>query len=1749
MAAALPRAGLTGGVPVGAAAAGSVDALRACPSAFEAYAVGLHGLLGDLELVTRCLELLLHCSDGPSTSTPATAGHAGTADAVISWCLSDPRKLCEGGAEAASRTLLLQRALASGGGISPEVSGNLLEVAPEVLAEASEPIAERLAGAVALCLRGEEASAAEWLAALRRRGVEVITYARAAQALLANQKDAPGRVFADAWEVAEAVATGPDTQERRVCIQRLLPTLVGTTPPPEAAARLARCVAALLHQGGGGIAAAATAGATACGRAADALGIAVSFHELLLGHWRLSSLDSDHDELGVELLVTGFRCCHKEFAGVRRHARFLLQTVVQSALTSDAAAAWFARPAAGLPAISEVAAAWRSFWELFDTLQEYSSHLLKAGWAPQVERMMRFLGILREAPVASAPGFKGWPPALLSPQWLEVLFAHALAHDNDTVQKFVVGQLVTLDQGTACLSDAFVLHELLPRLSQSIDILYPRTDVHQAFERRVAAFFSTFVARHPRGSEPAARNLLLALTELRGVHHTPLRVLLGVFREVEARGALGACEAFTLTEQFFSGVLPRMPVSLRPILASLLLCAVERLASEADAGEVAVRAAEAAAAVPDALLDELRAPLAALARSTTAASSRPAEGALQLLRGLTSPAPAPAPPPAGVPEAELHGRQQAAMPALRLALGAVRLLWATVEEGATPTAAELVWEVVEPILRDIHRRSYLPQRAVVTTLFSVAYATSLLPNGQEVLARHGEARAEARAEALAFVAVRCRALMAEAPPAPAASTAAGTTEEGPWLWLYCLVLEKLWAPGLAEGEALMVEAVAKLSAARGKQDPSVQGALCRVAAVSVLGALAPRVPSEQRAADLFLVLWQAQVSKPPGMDDRFSICDVESLGSWDRLRLEEHEDLHRTEREGAGRLLEWRDLPAVFLAARWRALAALAMREGLLEALAATQPLPGGTADRVHPWPLRLALDVLAEHETLLPQQLAYWAVVARHIVYPLLFHGGSAPEEEQIAALQSVCSGLGGIVMDCTGDSSTFMPRGCLTELAGALCDQRVLDAEHRLFHDRPAVERPLTATILKLLSLGEAGVGITRGVAVPLLVAVLGRPPADGAGDSSGSLQAAAELLVNLLLHREAVIIDGAFSHAPEVAAGAVDAAGPGSLQTLDKRLPCTKELCAKFSSTPGLSRVLVLSALDTLADRSVKAGAPTAPLVSAALQRLLTTLSQVLEQLLHPPGAKPAPNRPPTPMPMSLQHRTQLRGWQAVLVLGCRADEATAAMLLPHLFVHLGTPHVPDVRDYQELLGCSLCSRFESLAVEPYLVPALQHFDVGVQVSASLLVICSYLFRRWSEDPDPAVPWQPHVAALVWAALPYMGHNSAYVRGSAAWGLFQILDRRQRTGADGAETAEAKLLTETRRFLETNSECIKMRRRLQPVFSDFDPVARAAIDVLVEKSAVLPDPTTAGPAPSGGAAAASTGAASAATPDISHTFADGDFIPTSTFLNFLKGEVADEMERLWDRTDPSTYPSISEEWRYRIATASAAAAATSGESGASDAVAASVAGPAGSLAETTAGGASGMQRKFVPLTPPPAPCSSPGAAEDGAIRRRLRAPLIVVASLIDKTPNLAGLCRTCEIFNCEALCLDNTKVVHDQTFQSISVTAEKWLPLLSVPRGAALRAHLLTLRRQGYALVGVEQTHNSVMLDQWRFARRTALVLGAEKEGIDAELLPLLDACVEIPQSGQLRSLNVHVSGSLAVWEYTRQQRQAPPQPASR
>ncbi|PNF35899.1 hypothetical protein B7P43_G08580 [Cryptotermes secundus] len=177
--------------------------------------------------------------------------------------------------------------------------------------------------------------------------------------------------------------------------------------------------------------------------------------------------------------------------------------------------------------------------------------------------------------------------------------------------------------------------------------------------------------------------------------------------------------------------------------------------------------------------------------------------------------------------------------------------------------------------------------------------------------------------------------------------------------------------------------------------------------------------------------------------------------------------------------------------------------------------------------------------------------------------------------------------------------------------------------------------------------------------------------------------------------------------------------------------------------------------------------------------------------------------------------------------------------------------------------------------------------------------------------------------------------------------------------------------------------------------------------------------------------------------------------------------------------------------------------------------------------------VQKKLVPW------CSTfPGQDLGSELRQKREEGLIVVASLIDRLPNLGGLSRTCEVFGVSEYVVGNLKYTEDKQFRSLSVTAEQWVPISEV-KPQFLSMYLEAKKKDGYTLIGAEQTSNSTRLNDFKFTQKTLLLLGNEKEGIPADLLPFLDVCVEIPQEGVVRSLNVHVTGALFVWEYMRQQ----------
>uniref|UniRef100_A0AC35UH50 SpoU_methylase domain-containing protein n=1 Tax=Rhabditophanes sp. KR3021 TaxID=114890 RepID=A0AC35UH50_9BILA len=143
-----------------------------------------------------------------------------------------------------------------------------------------------------------------------------------------------------------------------------------------------------------------------------------------------------------------------------------------------------------------------------------------------------------------------------------------------------------------------------------------------------------------------------------------------------------------------------------------------------------------------------------------------------------------------------------------------------------------------------------------------------------------------------------------------------------------------------------------------------------------------------------------------------------------------------------------------------------------------------------------------------------------------------------------------------------------------------------------------------------------------------------------------------------------------------------------------------------------------------------------------------------------------------------------------------------------------------------------------------------------------------------------------------------------------------------------------------------------------------------------------------------------------------------------------------------------------------------------------------------------------------------------------------IYVIASFIDKPENLGGLCRTSEIFRVDALYLNNLHATTTKSFTALSMSADEWQPLFEMQRDDVLDFIIDQKRNHGFKIVALEQTTGSTMIDDYKFYKKTIIILGDEKLGISAEILKNTDDVVEIRQYGKTRSLNVHVSGAMTL-----------------
>ena len=142
-----------------------------------------------------------------------------------------------------------------------------------------------------------------------------------------------------------------------------------------------------------------------------------------------------------------------------------------------------------------------------------------------------------------------------------------------------------------------------------------------------------------------------------------------------------------------------------------------------------------------------------------------------------------------------------------------------------------------------------------------------------------------------------------------------------------------------------------------------------------------------------------------------------------------------------------------------------------------------------------------------------------------------------------------------------------------------------------------------------------------------------------------------------------------------------------------------------------------------------------------------------------------------------------------------------------------------------------------------------------------------------------------------------------------------------------------------------------------------------------------------------------------------------------------------------------------------------------------------------------------------------------------------LVLVSAPLRSNVNLSRMVRL-------AGCAGIQQVIHCGSGKVDREIARDAADTVTVTTPRSLAPVLEKLKREGYCLVGLEQTTNSNLLYDYRFLFKTALVIGSEREGLSQEILNRLDAVVEIPVYGQPASYNVVTATTMAVYEYCRQ-----------
>jgi tRNA G18 (ribose-2'-O)-methylase SpoU len=149
----------------------------------------------------------------------------------------------------------------------------------------------------------------------------------------------------------------------------------------------------------------------------------------------------------------------------------------------------------------------------------------------------------------------------------------------------------------------------------------------------------------------------------------------------------------------------------------------------------------------------------------------------------------------------------------------------------------------------------------------------------------------------------------------------------------------------------------------------------------------------------------------------------------------------------------------------------------------------------------------------------------------------------------------------------------------------------------------------------------------------------------------------------------------------------------------------------------------------------------------------------------------------------------------------------------------------------------------------------------------------------------------------------------------------------------------------------------------------------------------------------------------------------------------------------------------------------------------------------------------------------------------------PIIIIMDDIRSMHNVGSVFRTADAFAISSIYLCG--YTPTPPHRDIHKTALGATETVAWKHFQNTQDAVVASKEKGFKVFAIEQAHHSTGLSHFNWnSEPVALVFGNEVNGVNEEVLKIVDGVIEIPQWGAKHSLNISVTAGIVLWEFIRQ-----------